>query len=124
MAGLSKTTLACPLCGYATRSVKGYERHLADEHATTSQALWNSANGGPMLCRCGCGTQTRWRGPVKMYAAMLPGHNGSIYKLYDAEHAAAIAEKRAEKLRGRSGWAKGLTKDDARIAYRAERQSQ
>lgn len=60
-----------------------------------------------------------FRGWLNGYPKYNKGHNGSIYKIYDEEQAQAVAEKRGSKLRGRVGWARGLTKENSDSIARA-----
>lgn len=73
------------------------------------------------MCACGCGSQTAWLNWRHGYARLLKGHNARIYDVYSEEEAKKIAQKRSASLTGRTGWAKGLTKEtDERVASRAK----
>lgn len=113
--------LKCPLCdGFTSKRITALEEHLLSLHGRGAQEVWDSLNGGRPTCACGCGGDVRWNGWGKGYSRVVNGHNGSIYAVCAPEEAARIAEERAAALRGRSSWAKGLTKEtDSRIAARA-----
>jgi hypothetical protein len=122
-AGVGIETNECPVagCGFSSKRLTAFEAHLVEVHGVTSQALWDQLHGGPTRCACGCGQGTRWLGWKQGYARMLRGHNGSLVAVYGQDRAAEITEQRARKLRGKTGWSKGLTKeDDARVALRAK----
>lgn len=114
--------VVCPLCnGFSTKRLTNFEKHLNDEHSTTSQKLWDKLNGGPRKCQCQCGTETLWNGWKVGYSAFKIGHNASIYSSFTKEVAEKIAEQRAAALRGRPTWSKGLTKEtDERVKKRSE----
>ena len=111
----------CPLCNdFKSKRLTSFEDHLKEIHKITTQELWDQLNDGPITCLCGCGKQTKWIGWWKGYSQVINGHNGSIYKVMDHVKAAETAKKRSESLKGKQGWAKGLTKDsDQRIKDRA-----
>ena len=115
-------SIICPLCNeFCSKRLTTFERHLKESHETSSQALWDRINGGPVKCGCGCGKDTKWNGWSKGYSSVVNGHNGSIYAVLPHTEAELIAEKRASLLRGRQGWAAGRTKEnDDRIRLRAE----
>ena len=112
----------CPLCnGYSTKILTKFEKHLNDEHSTTTQKLWDKLNGGPHKCQCQCGTQTLWYGWKIGYSKFVIGHNANVYSSYSKEEADKQIEQRSASLRGRSTWSKGLTKDtDERVKRRSE----
>lgn len=112
----------CPLCSrFRSKRLTSFEEHLRDEHGTSAKAAWDSLNGGPVKCACGCGAETKWNGWWAGYSRVVSGHNGSIYSTCSPEEAAEISRKRSESLRGRESWAKGLTKEtDARVKARGE----
>lgn len=112
----------CPLCNdYSSKRLTNVEKHVALIHNTTLQCIWNALHNGPILCGCGCKQQTNWLGWNNGYANFIKGHNANIYSSYDEETANEISKKRSDKLRGRPGWALGLTKNsDQRIAKLAE----
>lgn len=112
----------CPLCsGFSGKRLTTFEAHLREVHETTSKDLWDSQNGGPMMCACGCGTETKWNGWWMGYSKVVNGHNGSIYSTCTPEEAAEISRKRSEALRGKTSWAKGLSKEtDERIKARGD----
>lgn len=114
-------TIKCPLCEkFESKKITKFEKHLIEEHKTNCKELWDQLNCGPFQCACGCGTQTKWNGWWKGYSNVINGHNAFIYKVMDQESAKKVAEKRSESLRGKKGWAAGLTKEsDNRIKNRA-----
>ena len=114
--------IECPICmQWRGKRLTAFEDHLKDTHGTTLKALWDSKNGGPVKCACGCGTETRWNGWWLGYSKVVNGHNGSIYSVCSPEEAAEISRKRSEALRGKESWAKGLSKEtDERVKLRGE----
>ena len=112
----------CPLCEcFSSKRITALEEHLSTVHGKSSQEVWDSLSGGRPTCACGCGGEVRWNGWGKGYSKVVNGHNGNIYAVCSPEEAARIAEVRAAALRGRTSWAKGLSKEtDERIATRAE----
>ncbi|NBO99492.1 MAG: hypothetical protein EBU90_05095 [Proteobacteria bacterium] len=111
----------CPLCdNFESKRLTSFEDHLKVIHKITTQELWDQLNEGPRMCLCGCGKQTKWIGWWKGYSQVINGHNGSIYKVMDPIRASETAKKRSESLKGKPGWARGLTKNsDRRIENRA-----
>lgn len=118
--GRELTPVTCPLCGeYSSKRVTSLVEHLRSMHGREAQEVWDSLNGGRPTCACGCGGGVRWNGWGKGYSRVVNGHNGSIYAACSPEEAAAISEKRSAALRGKTSWAKGLTKEsDTRVADR------
>lgn len=112
--------IVCPLCGeYSSKHVLRVERHVINAHGRTLKEVHDSLHGGPTLCRCGCGERTTWLGWKRGYRSVVLGHNGRIDACYDEATAAAIKKKKNSALKGKSGWAKGLTKNtDERIKKR------
>jgi hypothetical protein len=112
----------CPICNnWSKKRVSLFEKHLQSEHQTTTKELWCKLNNGPIFCRCGCGTETKFVNWWIGYSTFLVGHCSNIYKAFSPEKAAEITRKRKEKLTGRVGWCKGLTaENDPRIAERAK----
>ena len=122
-AGVEIETNECPApgCGFSSKRLTAFEAHLVEVHGVTPQALWDQLHDGPTRCACGCGQVTTWLGWKRGYGRMLRGHNGSLVAVYGPDKAAEIGQKRAQRLRGSTGWSKGLTKEtDARVADRAE----
>lgn len=115
-------TAECPLCSqFSSKRLTIFEDHLREAHSTTPKDLWDSRNGGPVKCSCGCGRETKWNGWWLGYSRVVNGHNGSIYSAYTPEEAAEISRKRSESLKGKTSWAKGLVKEtDDRIKSRGE----
>jgi hypothetical protein len=118
--GKEMRRVECPLCSqFSSKKLTTFEDHLKESHGTTAKELWDSTNGGPARCACGCGTETRWNGWWAGYSRVANGHNASIYSVCSPEEAAEISRKRSESLRGKTSWAKGLRKEtDERIAAR------
>lgn len=112
--------LMCPFCvSFSSKRHTAFSKHLEDVHGVSVQDAWDSLHGGRPTCKCGCGGAVKWNGWGKGYSSVICGHNGSIYTACSSEEAQKIAEKRAMSLRGKSSWAKGLTKEnDERIAAR------
>lgn len=113
--------ITCPLCStFSSKRLTTFENHLNSEHSTTTQKLWDQINNGPIKCGCGCGSDTKWVNWMKGYSSFKIGHSSSIYAAFSAERAAEISNKRKNSLKGKTSWAKGLTKDnDDRIKNRA-----
>jgi hypothetical protein len=114
--------IKCPLCNkFESKRLTTFENHLQEEHQTTCKELWDQLNDGPVTCACGCGNHTKWNGWWNGYSKVINGHNAFIYKVMDQESAKKVAEKRSKSLKGKPGWAAGLTKEsDDRIKNRAE----
>lgn len=120
--GKQLEAVTCPLCnGYSSKRLTQLCAHFESTHGKTDQGVWDELHGERPTCACGCGESVRWNGWSKGYSRVVSGHNGSIYAMYSAEEAAKISEKRAGSLKGKTSWAKGLSKEtDARIAERAQ----
>jgi hypothetical protein len=119
--GKKLTAVRCPICDeFSSKRLTALEDHFRDMHGKSAQDVWDERHGGRPSCACGCGGAVRWNGWGRGYSKVVNGHNGSIYAVCSPEAAAAISERRAAALRGRSSWAKGLTKEtDERVAARA-----
>ncbi len=119
--GKELRTIVCPKCeSFKSKFLTSFEKHLVGEHKISTKDLWDHMNGGPVKCACGCGIETRWIGWWNGYSNVVNGHNASIYNIYSAEVAEEMSKKKSESLRGKTSWAKGLTKDtDERILERA-----
>lgn len=113
-------TAVCPLCDkFSSKRLTTLERHFNEEHSTTSKSVWDSINGGPKICACGCGRETKWNGWWNGYASIIKGHN--VYATFSKEKAREISEKRKASLRGKPSWCKGLTKEtDDRVKRRGD----
>lgn len=124
--GKKLETLTCPICHiFSSKRLTNFEDHLALEHHTTARILWNSLNNGPILCGCGCGNEAPFHGWKHGYGKFIIGHNANVYSSYAPERAAELIKQRSESLAGKTGWAKGLTKEsDDRIAKRAKATSE
>jgi len=111
----------CPVClNFSSKRLTSLESHFVESHNKTSQEIWDSLNGGPGKCRCGCDKTTTWIAWNKGYTSFINGHNGYIYAAYSEDEARRISEIRSVSLTGKTGWSKGLTKSsDARVAERA-----
>ena len=115
--GKKLSIINCPLCDQPiSKRLTTFEKHLNDKHNTTSQQLWNKLNNGPIFCGCGCKETTTWISWHRGYSTAKKGHQANIVAYYGEEKAKEISERRKAKLRGRTGWSKGLTKEtDERI---------
>lgn len=113
----------CPLCiDYSTKLLTHLDRHFQSKHGKSSEDVWISTGGEVGRCGCGCGETTRWSGWGKGYTKFVNGHNAFIYKIHTPEAAQRIIDKRAESMRGKPSWCKGLTKEtDERVANRGRR---
>lgn len=110
----------CPLCSFSSKRLTTFEEHVISTHNISIKTLWDSTFSGPVFCKCGCGSETTFSGWKNGYGQVIIGHNANLKAVYGDEKAAEIAEKRAASLRGKPGWAKGLTKHgDERVAKRA-----
>lgn len=120
--GKKLEVVTCPVCKiYHSKRLTNFEAHLKVEHSITAQKLWDRLNNGPKLCGCGCLNAAPWRGWKAGYGSFIIGHNASVYSSYPTEVAAAIIDQRSRALKGKTGWAKGLTKaNDERIKQRSE----
>lgn len=118
--------IECPLCGVVTGAfLTRFEKHLNNEHSTSTKITWDKLNNGPKLCGCGCGSETTFISWKTGYQQVIIGHNANLVAFHGKEKAKEISEKRAESLRGQPGWSKGLTKDnDERIKLRGLATSQ
>lgn len=115
--------IVCHLCGFVTKRVTTFEKHLQEEHELDVETEWLKLNPDQsQYCACGCGEKTKWIGWKNGFTRLKKGHNASIYSgLYSKEEAEAISKKRSANLQGKTGWSKGLTKEnDERIAQRAK----
>ena len=112
----------CPFCeSFSTKHFTQLENHFMSEHKKTLREAWDELHGGPVGCACGCGMITNWQGWRKGYVKLIKGHKASLAKIHGHERAEEIKAKKNKKLRGRTSWAKGLTKEsDERIAARGE----
>ena len=109
----------CPVClNFSSKRLTSLESHFVESHNKTSQEIWDSLNGGPGKCRCGCDKTTTWITWNKGYASFINGHNGYIYAAYSEDEARRISTIRSVSLTGKTGCSKGLTKSsDARAAF-------
>ena len=121
--------VTCPICGFTTKKNTNFIEHCSTVHNISGEKfeeLWLKSKGlkERPKCGCGCGSFTKWNGWKNGYSSVVNGHNGFIYNVNDEETAKEIAEKRRQKLIGKEGWAKGLTKEtDERIKLRGEKTS-
>ena len=102
----------CPLCSFESKRLTMFERHIIDTHVTTTKQLWDSVNG-PTVCPCGCCQETKWINWNLGYNDSIIGHSAKLdFKIatIGADEARKQLDTRNEKLKGREGWAKGLTK--------------
>lgn len=113
--------IVCPACSnFRGKRLTAFEKHVKEVHHTSPKELWDSLNGGPVKCPCGCDMETKWNGWTAGYSKFIKGHNGSIYSACDPTEAAEISKKRSESLKGKTSWAKGLNKEnDERVKARA-----
>lgn len=114
------TAASCPYCEFTTKKLTAFDEHMKSSHSMTTKDAWDKINNGPIKCKCGCGAETTWISWHNGYSGTLKGHSSNIYAVYAPEKAAQISESRKNKLRGKTSWAKGLTKEtDDRVASRA-----
>lgn len=112
----------CPLCHEIQKNSASLTKHFKRKHNITdieSLYIQHICKGVRPVCGCGCGEVTRWYGWAKGYVRFNLGHNGAIYDILPEEEARAIAERRASKIRGRTGWSHGLTKENSESLARA-----
>lgn len=124
VAGKKLDPTMCGMCDFSSKRITTVEEHIFNVHQLTAQQLWDQKNSGPIVCRCGCGKPTKWINWKMGYSSMLKGHNANIVAVYGEEKAKEISDRRIAKLKGRTGWAKGLTSEnDERIKNRAKKTS-
>ena len=106
------------MCAFETKLLSSFERHLVMSHDTSAHELWDRVNGGPHLCDCGCGKQTKWLNWHRGYSPTIKGHwSRGLTKESDERVARSADAIRVGFSSGRIQWSKGLTaKTDARIA--------
>lgn len=109
-------------CGYKHYRSKKFLEHLRNEHGHQSLeeayvCFYHS--GIRPTCKCGCGFETRFAGWNFGFAKFKNGHNANIYAVCSLEEALAISENRRQKLVGKVGWSKGLTKESSESIARA-----
>lgn len=113
----------CPICSEKI-SGSNLDSHLFDFHGFETERdayIKTQISGVIPLCGCGCGLETIFGGWKRGFSRFLRGHNGNITKCYDADKASQIVELRRQKLLGRPGWSKGLTKEtDSRVKERSD----
>lgn len=110
----------CPLCDFSSKKLTKFNEHVVKQHNKTLKELWDELNNGPVKCACGCDEVTRWISWSDGYSRLLVGHNANLVSFYGEEGAELVLRKRKEKLTGKTGWAKGLSKEtDDRIKIRS-----
>lgn len=116
----------CPICNleFPYSPINKLNEHAA-LHDMTGEELWaHRQNCSIPSCRCGCGETLTFWGWLKGWPEFILGHNASVYSSYDEETAKKIIDKRAASLKGKIGWAKGLTKETNEIiAHRGQKTS-
>lgn len=89
------------------------EKHMMEEHGRGLKQAWDELNGGAVVCRCGCGSETKFLGWKKGYSDFVVGHNANIYDVYDEKRAAEVAKSRGVNWRGKASPWKGLTAENS-----------
>lgn len=125
--GTKNRRIECPLCSFNTGLRSKFVDHIGVAHNREEQELWDEVNGGPVMCSCGCGQQTRWRGWKQGYSTSLKGH-WAAGKTKDnderVKRRAATIKKQFDSGE-RESWAKGKTKEtDARVAKKVKATSE
>jgi hypothetical protein len=114
----------CPWCEFHCGRSRMFEEHIKSKHGHESiqQAYVYAFLGGSIpKCACNvCSEVPKFNGWNHGFSKFVIGHNGNIYTAYPEEKAQSISDKRKEKLMGREGWSRGLTKEtDERIKKRS-----
>lgn len=124
VAGKQLTPIKCSKCSFTSKRVTAVEAHMEAVHGLTAKHVWDSEHGGPVMCACGCGAETKWLNYKDGYSRMLKGHNASIDAVYDKETADKIRSTRGKNWKGVPHRSKGLTKEtDEWVKKRGERTS-
>lgn len=115
--------MRCLHCEFSCGRGGALEIHVNEKHGfcslMDSYAFFHHAGIIPK-CGCGCGESVSWTWS-KGFARFVKGHNGNIVACYGEDRAKEISSKRSAALRGKVGWAKGLTKENSEvIRQRAE----
>lgn len=119
-------TDTCPICSETLITGIGSKRNNTVKHAATHnlsiEELFNAKhNTQTPLCKCGCEERVQLKNWIDGYNTFILGHQSSIWTSYDKEKATEISERRKSKLRGKTSWAKGLTKEtDERVKKRGD----
>lgn len=117
------TKFKCPHCDFTCGRNKPFSEHLINEHNYASMEdayIQTKLAGVKPICKCQrCNIPTKFRGWNKGHADFVSGHNSSLYSYMSEEDAKLAGAKRSEKLKGRVGWSKGLTKETSESLRKA-----
>jgi len=120
---IKSTRFRCPNCSFTCGLNKHFKKHLIEEHdyASVRDAyITTKLNNIEPKCKCTeCGLSPKFNGWNRGFSKFIDGHNGSIYAYMSHDDAKKISKKRAEKLRGKEGWSRGLTKETSNSIRKA-----
>lgn len=112
----------CPQCDYQNSKLNSMRIHAAKKHGMSSEDLYLKIvlNGQRPLCKCGCGSETRFRGLTVGYVDYVPGHQARVKNNWGHNpkaRANSLQKRREEGLWSKVPWNKGKTKEnDERVA--------
>ena len=119
---ISSKRFECPLCEYSSGRSAAFEAHMSGHGFSDLEAAYVALRLGGVRPVCGCnscGSTPTFYGWNRGYSRFITGHNGSIYTAYSEEEASRISSARREKLTGREGWSRGLSKETSDSLARA-----
>ncbi len=117
----------CPSCDYEINNMNSLRIHASKKHNISSEDLYVEVvlKGVKPTCKCGCGTATKFHGPLQGYSEYVWGHAAKINNNWG--HNELAKEKSLKTRKGMwergeiKGWCAGLTKEDPRIASIVEK---
>jgi len=107
----------CPQCDYQNSKLNSMRIHAAKKHGMSSEDLYLKIvlNGQRPLCKCGCGSETRFRGLTVGYVDYVPGHQARVKNNWGHNpkaQANSLRKRREEGLWSKVPWNKGKTKEN------------
>ena len=122
MRQMELTSFKCPWCEYTNTNLEYSLRlHCNKIHGKSAKELYDTLNGGPKLCSCGCGKETRFYGLGTGYMTYVRGHASRVNNNWGHNEQALLKsqDKRREQIATGEwqAWNKGQTVEtDERVA--------
>lgn len=107
----------CPECDYSQSSLNSLRIHASKRHKISSEDLYVRLvlNGNKPVCKCGCGSITKFNSLSEGYSDYIQGHASRVVNNWGHNQSArlkSLKKRRDEGLWNKLPWNKGKTKEN------------